>query len=111
MTNKDKERLEELETINDIRNENKQTTFIAKMADKLEQSRHEINDTFIHRRPYYMVISPTACYGNWKDALFIANQIFKLAGYNPDKYNFDVEFDEYSADFVITITVKEDTTK
>lgn len=83
------------------------SSFVAEMADKIEQRKHQINDCFFHKKPYYMYLSRTVCYGKEKDALFIAKQSFKLAGYDPDKYNFDAGAREYYPDMEITITVKD----
>lgn len=84
-----------------------QSSFVAEMADKIEQRKHQINDCFFHKKPYYMYLSPTVCYGNKKDAVFIAKKSFMLAGYDPDKYNFDAKVKKYSFDIEITITVKD----
>lgn len=86
-----------------IETENREeTSFIVMMADKLERHKHEIDYTFFHKKPYYMAISPTSCHGNWKDARFIAVETFKAAGYDPSKYNFDVEATN-DGSFIVTI--------
>lgn len=83
-----------------------QILFISKMADKLQQHKHEMNCTFFHKKPYYMVVSSSDYCRNWKDALIIAKETFKLAGYDSEEYNFEVKVN-YSGNFEITITVKE----
>lgn len=44
--------------------------------------------------------------GNWKDARFLAVEAFKVAGYDPSKYNFDVKA-KTDDGFRVVVTVKD----
>lgn len=63
---------------------------VAILADELEKQKHLIAWRFFHKTSHIMEINPMWC-GNWKDARSLAVEAFKVAGYDPSKYNFDVK--------------------
>lgn len=80
---------------------------IGELADQLEQSKCKIKHLFSINKPYYLSVNKVDCFGcSAEDAVNIAVSTFRLAGFDPDKYNFDVMAPKYSTEYLVTITVK-----
>lgn len=78
---------------------------IEELADQLEQSKCKIKHLFSINKPYYIYVHKVSCLGcSPEDAVNIAVSSFRLAGFDPDKYNFDVMAPKYSTKYTVTIT-------
>ena len=96
--------MKELKTVNST-DESSVESPVAILADEIEQQKHRIAWSFFHGYDHRVVIDPVWC-NNWKDARFIAVKAFKLAGYNPDKYDFDVKAST-DGGFIVIVTEEE----
>ena len=89
----------------------KHEQFVANFADTIERSKHSIKHELSHKGSTYLTVPPTACIGcvgSWDlYATKLATRAFELAGFDPNKYNFDVSRSRPWDDYKITITVKE----
>lgn len=80
---------------------------IEEFADQLEQSKYKIKHLFSKNKPYFIYVYKVSCFGcSSEDAVNIAVSSFRLAGFDPDMYNFDVMAPKYSSKYMVTITVK-----
>lgn len=80
---------------------------VARLADELEQQKHLIAWRFLHKIPHIMDVNRIWC-GNWNEAQArsLAVEAFKVAGYDPNKYDFDVRAKTANG-FRVVVTVKE----
>lgn len=81
-------------------------SYVAILADDLEKQKHLIAWRFLHKVSHIMEINTMWC-GNWKEARLLAVEAFKVAGYDPSKYDFDV-IDKTAYGFIrVVVKVKE----
>ena len=90
----------------------KHEQFVANFADQIERAKHSIKHELSHEGSTYLTVPPTACIGcvgSWDIyAIKLAMKAFELAGFDPNKYNFNVSQPRPWDDYKITITIKKE---